>query len=188
MVIYASVVSIPIRMFPPVDIPTYTDLLVLGVLLILLMRIAITYRFASLVKENNPFMLLLVFCIALIFAWQFRLLAAAREPNVTGPLSTYYALHVLLVFTMPAWRRLAGEQVSSLLQTPMFIQTLQVIGILAALIGLLFEYLHPLHPFREFARWSVAVVLLYLAVIYAFSKPWERVKLVEAPSPAAESA
>jgi len=190
-VLYTAVLRIAIQDFPPVAVPTIKDLLVLMVLIILLMRVVLTYQYDRVVPKYGVDMFLLETCIALLFGWQLRFLAsvpASLKPSEADvPLVLFYVLHVGLVLTMIVWGRLASKELKSTsaqvrgpVAGPKTVQWIRGIGMVLPFLGIGVEYLSCGERTRTGGRWLIAVSLLSLSIRYAYTQPWKRLEAMEA--------
>lgn len=183
LVLYSIVLGLPLGKFPPIDWPAPSDLFMAGVVLVLLVRMALTFYYATVAEQYPSQLFVLEVAIAGIFAWQFRVLLDERVDGPESRLWLFYVLHLALIVTMVVWGRIL---LSASYRPPRRVLVLRAVGAVAAGLGLVIELPAVATELRMAGRWAVACVLMVLAVAYAVGRPWRQFETADSQGPAPE--
>lgn len=176
LVLYSIVLGLPLSRFPPIDWPKQSDLFITGVVMLLLVRMALTFQYAAVATRYPGKLFVLEVAIAVIAAWQFRVLLDERVDGSGSRLWMFYLLYLALLGTMILWSRIL---VGRSLPTRRLL-ALRGIGLATGLAGLVLELPSVPTEFRLLGRWCTASVLMTLTIIYAMTSPWRQFDLARA--------
>lgn len=175
LVVYSVVLSLPLGKFPPIGRPAPSDLLILGAVVLILIRTILTYHFARAEREYPERLFFLEMCTAFILTAEFRILLDNKVNEQGSNLWLFYCYHLLLIATMTAWGSVLRHPVS---QIPRHVWVLRISSAIAAIAGIVIERCDLVSEALFVGRWIVSAVLMLVAFLYAFSRPWRQARVL----------
>jgi hypothetical protein len=181
LVLYSIVLGLPLGKFPPIDWPEPSDIFIASAALVLLVRMVLTFYYGAIATAYPGKLFALEVAVAGLFAWQFRVVLDDRVNGTGSRLWLFYALHLALMLTMSLWSKILIQTLG--IARPPRVLWLRRIGVLSAILGIVFEFVAPEMLLRTLGRWILACVLMSLSVVYALGRPWRRFETMESPIP-----
>lgn len=182
LVLYSIVLGLPLGKFPPIDRPLQSDLFILGVVWMLLVRMALTFHYGAVAGRYPGQLFVLEVAIAGLLAWQFRVLLDPRVDAAGGRLWLFYVLHLALVATMTLWSRILRSTFGVV--SSFRVRALRRTGAVALVLGLILELPSIQTEYRMAGRWVVGGILLGLTIVYTLGKPWRQFETAAQPAAA----
>lgn len=175
LVVYSIVLGLPLEKFPPIDRPSPSDILILGAVVLLLVRTILTYHFARAESEYPERLFLLEMFTAFILAAQFRILLDDKVNEPGSDLWLFYCYHLVLIAAMTAWGSILRHPIS---RVPLYVWALRISSAVAAIAGISIERSHLTSEALLAGRWIISGILMLVALLYAFSRPWRQARVI----------
>jgi hypothetical protein len=173
LVFHVAIAQLALNQFPPLSRPRYSDVLRLCVLILLTLRLILTYTFVTVVHQYSVTMFVIELIVAFGFAAQLRLLDKAQGQEMTrNNMRFFYALHLAFLVTAILWSLVGSAQISALGKPTRYFGV-RLLFVLIGISGIITESIKFSPVWLRRIRWIISSLLLLTIVYYSSTRPWE---------------